>query len=78
MESTVSREEGLRLLKAGAVEEAIDAVEPTDEEVAEASQEPEPAEAGEVEAAEELAEPGGEDGSLESILAEMTRKGQQE
>ncbi len=56
----------------------MEAVEPTDADVADASGEPEPAEAGEVEAAEELAEPGAEDGSLESILAEMKRKGQQE
>jgi len=61
-----------------AVEEAVDAVEPTEEEVAEAAEEPEPAEAGEVEAAEELASSDAEEGSLESILAEMKRKGQQE
>jgi len=46
--------------------------------VAEASEEPEPVEAGEVEAEESLREGAGEDGSLESILADMKRKGQQE
>jgi small subunit ribosomal protein S1 len=61
-----------------AVEQAVEAVEPTEVEVAEAAEEPEPAEAGEIEAAEELAGPDAEDGSLESILAEMKRKGQQE
>ena len=61
-----------------AVAEAVEAIEPTAEEVAEASEEPEPVEAGEVEAEESLREGAGEDGSLESILADMKRKGQQE
>jgi small subunit ribosomal protein S1 len=58
--------------------EAVEAIAPTEEEVAEASEEPEPVEAGEVEAEEALREEAGEDGSLESILADMKRKGQQE
>jgi small subunit ribosomal protein S1 len=58
--------------------EAVEAIAPTAEDVAEASEEPEPVEAGEVEAEEALREEAGEDGSLESILADMKRKGQQE
>jgi len=61
-----------------ALSETAEAVEPTPEEVEDAAEEPDPVEAGEVEAAEALEVKDEESGLLEDILEDMKRKGQQE
>jgi hypothetical protein len=62
----------------GAQEQVEAAVQPAEEEIEMASEEPEPVDAGEALAEEMPGEPAGEDGSLESILADMKRKDIQE
>ena len=58
--------------------ETAEAVEPAPEEIEDAAGEPDPAEAGEVEATETIQGKDGEGGLLEDILEDMRRKGQQE